>query len=590
MNKIRKIFYKIKNKEYKGTISQLNWIYQYARPHILKIVIYTILGLSGSLIGIISSLVSRDLVDIITGHKTGELLFTFFAMFAIALLGTVVGQLSSLLSTQISMKVENSIKAEAFDRIIESQWEELSQYNSGTLISCWSGDVSIVSNGILTLFPNLVIFVFQFISALYMVLRYDASFAVFAIVSVPLSLLISKESMKRLSKNNQSMFEINTKLANFNHEVFGNIQIVKAFDTLPMYSKRLKLLQKEYVQQKLKWQKISIFNSIMLTILSMLVSYAAQGWGIYKVWSGAITYGTMTMFISLSSTLSGTANNLIAFFPQAVMLANSSKRLRNIMSLPKEDFSQRDKVKEFYDEHREEGIGIHVSGIDFAYKGGDTVLTDSAFDAYPRETIAFVGPSGEGKTTMLRYILRLINPEHGSGYICAGRTLPGDGQCLELSASVRQIMAYVPQGNTMFAGTIAENMRNVKEDATDEEIIDALRMACAWRFVEKLPDGINSVIRERGTGFSEGQAQRLSIARALLRKSPILLLDEATSALDPATERELLNNIMSDNYARTCIVTTHRPKVLSVCNRVYAVHDKRVDMLTEDEVKDLIEK
>lgn len=590
MNRIRKIINKIKNKEYKNTISQLTWIYQYARPHFLKIVVYTILGLSGSLIGILSSLVSRDLVDIITGHKTGELLFTFFSMFAITLLGTVVGQLTSLLSTQISMKVENYIKAEAFDRILESQWEELAQYNSGALISCWSGDVSIVSNGILTLFPNLVVFVFQFISALYMVLRYDASFAVFAIVSVPLSLLISKESMKRLSKNNQSMFEINTKISNFNHEVFGNIQIVKAFDTLPMYSKRLKILQKEYVQQKFKWQKISVVNSIMLTILSMLVSYSAQGWGIYKVWSGAITYGTMTMFISLSSTLSGTANNLISFFPQAVMLVNSSKRLRNIMSLPKEDFSQRDEVKNFYDRHKDDGIGIHASGIEFAYMGGDTVLADSGFDAYPRETIAFVGPSGEGKTTMLRYILRLINPKHGSGYICAGRTLPEDGQCLELSASVRQIMAYVPQGNTMFAGTIADNMRNVKEDATDEEIIDALKMACAWRFVEKLPDGINSVIRERGTGFSEGQAQRLSIARALLRKSPILLLDEATSALDPATEKELLNNIMNDDYARTCIVTTHRPKVLSVCNRVYAVHDKRVDMLTEDEIRDLMEK
>ena len=140
----------------------------------------------------------------------------------------------------------------------------------------------------------------------------------------------------------------------------------------------------------------------------------------------------------------------------------------------------------------------------------------------------------------------------------------------------------------MFSGTIASNMRNVKEDATDEEIIEALKLACAWRFVEKLPDGINSEIMERGGGFSEGQSQRLSIARALLRKSPILLLDEATSALDIATEREVLKNIMCDNYPRTCIVTTHRPSVLNICSRVYSISDKKCTIMDKDAIEKMI--
>ena len=179
---------------------------------------------------------------------------------------------------------------------------------------------------------------------------------------------------------------------------------------------------------------------------------------------------------------------------------------------------------------------------------------------------------------MLRLILSIIQAQEGNA-VCES-----EGEEEFLSPSTRKLFSYVPQGNTMLSGTIAENMSTVKEDAPDEDIIEALKLACAWDFVEKLPDGIYSEIKERGGGFSEGQAQRLSIARALLRKSPILLLDEATSALDVATERKLLKNIMNDEYARTCIVTTHRPTVLGVCSRVYKISDRKCMILNEEEV------
>ena len=205
-----------------------------------------------------------------------------------------------------------------------------------------------------------------------------------------------------------------------------------------------------------------------------------------------------------------------------------------------------------------------------------TKLSD--FEANPGEIVALVGPSGEGKTTMIRLILGLIRPSDGGVSINAS-----NGDAVEANANTRHLFAYVPQGNTILSGTVAENMRMVKQDATDEEIIHALQVSCAWDFISKLPDTINTKIGERGRGFSEGQAQRIAIARAILRDAPILLLDEATSALDVTTERKVLRNIIQNHPNKTCIVTTHRPSVLNMCQRVYRVMETHVTELSEEE-------
>ncbi len=564
---------------------QFRWICAYAKKHLVAMIIYTILGLSGTVIALLGNLVSKDVVDIITGHQTGELIFTFCMMICMNLTSTLLGQISSYVSAKINIKVDNNIKADIFDKIMVTDWESLTGYHTGDLLVRWSSDVSNISSGILSFIPNLAINLFRFFMALVMVLRYDASFAFFSIVSIPISIFLSRNLMKRMRRENINSMAIGAKMSGFNQETFSNIQFIKSFNLVRSYGRRLREIQTEYSSMRMKLQKLTVINSLLLTLVTMIISYSAYGWGIYRVWSGAITYGTMTMFLALSATLTSTVNNLTGLIPTTISLFASTGRLMDIVEMPKEDYSQDNDVATFYEKNKLYGMGIRVCDIDYAYRNGTSVFENVSLEANPHEVIALVGPSGEGKTTMLRLLLSLINSQNGRSYIYSAK---GE-ESIDLTASTRQLFSYVPQGNTMFSGTIAENMRNIKEDATDEEIVNALKLACAWDFVEKLPDGINSEIKERGGGFSEGQAQRLSIARALLRHSPILLLDEATSALDVATERRVLKNIMQDEYPRTSIVTTHRPTVLSICNRVYAIRDKKCAILNKQEIDKMID-
>ena len=566
--------------------AQSKWILQYGRRYWKAMVLYTLLGIAGSGVSLISSLISKDLVDIITGHQTGKLLATFAAMIGFSLANILVSQASGYASTFINLMVDSKIKNDIFAKMLVTDWESLTAYHTGDLVTRWSSDASNISSGILNWIPNLIIYTFRFVSALAVVLYYDPTFALFALLGIPFSALLSRPLLRRMRNNNQKSAAMNAKMYGFNQEAFSNIQTIKAFDLIRFYTDRLKSLQTEYIRMRLDFQKMSILTSVLMSIIGFIVSYSCYGWGIYRVWSNAISYGTMTMFLSLSGTLTSSVNSLTSLIPTAISLTISAGRLMDIVEMPQEDYSQDSAVEKFGKQHRQEGIGLIMKDLDYTYRTGTNVFSGASMEAYPHEIVALVGPSGEGKTTMLRLILSLLKPQKGSFHICAGHN---EKEQLAMSPSTRKLFSYVPQGNTMFSGTIAENLRNVKPDATDEEIIEALKLACAWEFVEKLPDRIESEVKERGGGFSEGQAQRLSIARALLRKSPILLLDEATSALDVATERKVLKNIMQDTYPRTCIVTTHRPTVLNICSRVYAIRDKQCEVLDEEAITRMME-
>ena len=572
---------RIKAGRLKQLIEETIWIYQYVKNYWKAMVFYTLLGLSAIVTSLITSLISRDMVDIITGHQAGELVKTFGIYIIFTVVNLLISQAVTYFSNKISISVDNSIKADIFDKMLTTDLESIQQYHTGDLLTRWSSDAGNISSGVLNWIPNLIIYTARFISTFVLVCYNDPVFALLALLGTPISMLMSKSVLKKMRSNNEKSAQMNAKMSGFNQETFSNIQTIKAFDLVDLYSSRLKKFQAEFLSMKLEFHKMNMFISVFLSIVGLAVSYSCYGFGIYRVWSGAISYGTMTMFLSLAGNLTGTFNQLTSLVPTAVSITTSARRLMDILQMPKEDYSKRGMADRLKDENKNDGLAIKVDGLSYAYNNGNEVFSGASFQAAPHEIIALVGPSGEGKTTMLRIILGLLRPKEGSVTI-EGMT---NNEYMEISPSTRRLFSYVPQGNTMFSGTIAENMRNVREDASDKDIEDALKLACAWEFVDKLPEGINSRISERGGGFSEGQSQRLSIARALLRHSPILLLDEATSALDVATERRVLKNIMQDEYPRTCIVTTHRPTVLSICNRVYAIRNKHCEALSDEEIQ-----
>lgn len=368
---------------------------------------------------------------------------------------------------------------------------------------------------------------------------------------------------------------MSSKLMTFEVEAFYNFDTIKSFGIAPHYSRGMRRWQEHFKEVSLKYNLFSIKTNIVMTLLGTMVQFLAFGYCLFRLWTHDITYGTMTLFLQQRSSLSSSFNSLVAIIPSFLNSSVSAHRIRELTELPREVHIPESSA---LDALVQDGFEVQMKDVSFFYTEDRQVLRNSAFRACPGEIVALVGASGEGKTTMIRLILGLVRPQEGAVRLCAS-----DGQQIEMNADTRHLFAYVPQGNAILSGTIAENMRMVRENAADEEIIEALKIACAWEFVKKLPDTINSSVGERGKGLSEGQAQRIAIARAVLRDAPVLLLDEATSALDVATERRVLKNIVQKRPNKTCIVTTHRPSVLNLCQRVYRVMDTQVTELGEEE-------
>lgn len=576
MESIKMLIEKFKDGSIKEMWEEIRWMFSYGKNYKKEIVFYTILGVFSTVMSLISSVASKELINIVTGIQTNRALEMAVLMVSMSLFSLLFNQAMSRITLKINIRIQNEIQADIFDKIIEVNWLDLSRYHGGDLLNRFSSDVGTVANSAIGWVPNLIINFFSFIATLCLILYYDPTMLFLTLANMPIMLLSSKVMMSRLRKYDMKVKEMNSEMMAFETETFSNIDSIKSFSLVHLFSDRLKGFQKRFKDVSLEYNWFSIKYNTIISLLGMVVSFSFYGWAVYRLWSGAINYGEMTLFLQQSGRLSSTFSALVSIIPSTISATISAKRLMEIIFLPKEPLDI--KTSEYLDKIQDKGFSLELEDVYFSYIQNKNVLVSSDLKANPGEIVALVGPSGEGKTTMIRLFLGLITPNQGNAYL-----IDYQGKKYHLDASTRSLFAYVPQGNTIFSGTIAENLRMVKEDASDEEIIKALKSACAYEFVSRLEGGINAKIGARGQGLSEGQCQRIAIARALLREAPILLLDEATSALDVSTERKVLNNIMINHPNKTCIVTTHRPSVLNMCQRVYRVMDTRLKVLSEEE-------
>lgn len=562
-----------------GTFSEIlddwKWIFSYSKRYKGAIVFYTVLGILSTTLGLVSSVVGKYMIDIITGYKISKLPILICIMIGSTVFSLVFGSVLNRITAKLSIYINNDIQADIFDKIIDADWLAINQYSNGDVLNRFNSDVGTVSGNAISWLPTIIIALYNFIATFFVIWHYDKIMAALAFASAPFMLIASRFLITKQRQYNMKVRKMSSEMMTFEVETFYNFDTIKSFGISKLYSKKMRDWQKKFKDVSLDYNMFTIWTNVFMSILGTAVSLTAFGYCLFRLWTKDITYGTMTLFLQQRSSLEGAFSNVVSIIPSFLTSSVSAHRISELVELPKEVHIPESSELDAY---KDDGFSVKMNDVNFAYIENNKVITDSDFEANPGEIVALVGPSGEGKTTMIRLILGLIRPSDGGVSINAS-----NGDAVEANANTRHLFAYVPQGNTILSGTVAENMRMVKQDATDEEIIHALQVSCAWDFISKLPDTINTKIGERGRGFSEGQAQRIAIARAILRDAPILLLDEATSALDVTTERKVLRNIIQNHPNKTCIVTTHRPSVLNMCQRVYRVMETHVTELSEEE-------
>lgn len=561
----------ILRKRYDGTFKDFfedwKWIFSFSKQYKEVIVFYTLLGIIGSSLSLGASWLSKTIINIIVEKKTEDLLFLIVVAVFSTVFSLVVESLLSRIGLKISIHVNNSIQSDIFSKIIDAEWKELNRYPNGDLLNRFTNDTATVAGNAIGWIPNVIISLYSFGATFWLLFKTDPNMAWIALGSAPVLLILSRFIMRKMREYKKRILEMNSQMMSFEVDTFYNFDMIKSFGVSGTTEKKLKWWQGKYKEYNLDYNKFEIKANIGVSLLQTAVSMAAFGYCLWRLWSGRIQYGDMTFFLQQRSALTSRFNSLVGTVPGMVSSAVSAHRIRELVDLPKEKHDETS--LETVLPQADDGLTVQMKDVSFGYQEGKSVYEHGNFIARPGEIVAVLGPSGEGKTTMLRLLLGLIHPSDGTVTVTDTK-----GNEVNMNADLRCMFSYVPQGNSIMAGTIAENMRLVKEEATDEEIIEALKTACAWDFISGHPDGINAVVGERGQGLSEGQAQRIAIARAVLRDAPILLLDEATSALDTDTEKQVLENLVYHSN-KTCIVSTHRKSILRNCKRVYFIEKKQ---------------
>lgn len=553
---------------------ETRWIYRHTRAYKKSILLFILIGLVTTVLSMVSAVLTRSLINYINAQKGWHVLQNGIMVVLFALFSILFGAISSRYTAKVNLRISNELRAEVFGVFMNTDWQALQQYHSGDLLNRINADVNAVAGSVLGWVPTLVVKSAQFLASLLVILYFDPTMALFALLSAPVSLLIAKPFVRKLRKYSNEMRTVSSEMMAFHEEAFQNAQSIKAFNLVGSFRTKLDQVQKIYYDTAMQYNRVSVLNSSLLSTIGMFASYLCLGWGAYRLWEGKIDFGTMVLFIQLAGYLSSALSALFKLVPTTIDCTVSAQRIMTIFDLPREPAADTAEV----DAIRDRDFSLRLEDLCFSYLDRSSVLEDVNLEIRPREVVAIIGQSGSGKTTLFRILLGLLNPDSGS------LQLVGSDRSVPVSPATRSLFAYVPQDNVIFSGTVADTLRLVRPDASDDEIWAALRVACAEDFVRELPKGIYSVMSERGGSLSIGQNQRLAIARAVLADAPVMLLDEVTSALDLETEEQVLQNIAALPN-KTCIISTHRPSVLSLCDHIYKIQDKRLIPVNKEAVR-----
>lgn len=540
----------------------LKFIFENTRPYLGYILLIALEGAVLSVCGVLLALTSRNLINIATGQLQGDIWNPCIRIAIIICIQALCKMLGGLLRTAVSGKLSIRIKNSLFAKLMGKDYSEITSYHSGEILNRFTGDVEHVITLVVSAFPNTVALVTKFIAASVVLFALDAKLALIAVVVGIIVVFGNRIYSRRFKALHKEVQASEGKTKSLLQESFANIIVIKSFVMGLPVVRRLNALMQDNYRLKMKRGTVSAVSGTAVSFFFSAGYYITLGWGAYNILNGNMDYGTLLALIQLIAQLRTPVSGMSGLVPQYFSAIASAERLIELRDMTEEEGKDTElDVKATYDLTE----SIELSGISFAYDN-ENIIDDSGFSIKKGSITALVGKSGQGKSTVFRLLLGLFKPQQGSMvFRCKERDV-------EINAGTRKMFAFVPQGNMMLSGTVRENLVWGMESVTEEDIINAAKVADIYDFIVSLPKGFDTVIGERGLGMSEGQVQRLSIARAVLCDAPVLLLDECTSALDEQTEKQVLTNIKALK-SKTVLIITHGKAALSICDSTVTLKD-----------------